>query len=273
MRESLIEIRNLTIDYCRPDRSAVRAVDDISFEVRSGETLGLLGPSGCGKTTLAMALLGLLPKTARVVYGSIRFRQYDILREDERILQRVRGAEASIIFQEPAMSLNPVIRVGDQIAEVIRAHTSGKRRTCRGAAELALAEVRLSDSRFYSAYPHQLSAGQRQRVAIAQALVCKPKFLIADEPTSALDNTTQAEILDLLKELKQRLQIAFLFITHNPALLVGFADRLLIMRAGCLIEEGSLAQVYENPKHAYTQSLLRLITPLPHKDAASQPSA
>jgi peptide/nickel transport system ATP-binding protein len=149
----------------------------------------------------------------------------------ELTLQSIRGAEASIVFQEPALGLNPVMRVGDQIAEVARAHTKGCRSSWRREAASALAEVRLNDTRIYSAYPHQLSAGQRQRIAIAQALVCRPFFLIADEPTSALDTTTQAEIIDLFKELKQRLQIALLFITHNPALLAGLADRLFVMKA------------------------------------------
>jgi ABC-type glutathione transport system ATPase component len=229
--ESLLQVQNLTVHYCGRDGVERRALDDLSLEIGPGETVGLLGPSGCGKTTLALALLRLLPRTARVVSGSIRFREHDILHINERTLQRIRGAEASIIFQEPASSLNPVMRVGDQIAEVVRAHTKGSRRSWQSAAESVLAEVRLGDARIYTAYPHQLSAGQRQRIAIAQALVCKPDFLIADEPTSALDNTTQAEILELVKDLKQRLQIALLFITHTSALLTGFADRLAVMKA------------------------------------------
>jgi peptide/nickel transport system ATP-binding protein len=231
--ESLLQVQNLTIQYCGGDKVERLVLDDLSFEIAAGETVGLLGPSGCGKTTLALAMLRLLPKTARVVRGSIRFRQHDMLRVDERALERIRGGEASIVFQEPAMALNPVMRVGDQIAEVARAHTAGSPRTWRRAAEIALAEVRLDGPRIYSAYPHQLSAGQRQRIAIAQALVAKPRFLIADEPTSALDDNTQAEILNLLGELKRRFQIALLFITHNPALLVGLADRSLILKTVC----------------------------------------
>ncbi len=259
--ESLLQVRNLTIGYRGRDAVERRALDDLSFELGSGETLGLLGQSGCGKTTLALALLRLLPRTARVLSGSIHFRGRDILHADERTLQAIRGAEASIVFQEPAMSLNPVMRVGDQIAEVARAHSNANRRTHREDAELALAAVHLAGTRMYTAYPHQLSSGQRQRIAIAQALVCKPAFLIADEPTSALDNTTQKGILDLLKELKQRLQIALLFITHNPALLAGFADRLLIMSEGRFVEEGSPARIRENPKHSYTRELFRSTPP------------
>jgi peptide/nickel transport system ATP-binding protein len=229
--KSVLQVRNLTIDYRGREKGAIRAFEDLSLDIDPGETVGVLGPSGCGKTTLALALLRLLPGAAQVVCGSIRFRGHDLLRANERTLQSIRGAEASIVFQEPALGLNPVMRVGDQIAEVARAHTKGCRSSWRREAASALAEVRLNDTRIYSAYPHQLSAGQRQRIAIAQALVCRPFFLIADEPTSALDTTTQAEIIDLFKELKQRLQIALLFITHNPALLAGLADRLFVMKA------------------------------------------
>lgn len=228
--DSVLQVRNLTIDYRGRDKGSIRAFEDLSLDIDPGETVGVLGPSGCGKTTLALALLGLLPRTAQVVRGSIGFCGRDLLRADERTLQRIRGAEASIVFQEPALGLNPVMRVGDQIAEVARAHTKGSRSSWRRQAESALAEVRLDGLRIYSAYPHQLSAGQRQRIAIAQALVCRPFFLIADEPTSALDAATQVEIINLFKELKRRLQIALLFITHNPALLAGLADRLLVMK-------------------------------------------
>jgi ABC-type glutathione transport system ATPase component len=226
----VLQVRNLTIDYRGREKGSIRAFEDLSFDVDPGETVGVLGPSGCGKTTLALALLGLLPRTAHVVRGSIWFRGHELLLTDERTLQRIRGAEASIVFQEPALGLNPVMRVGDQIAEVVRAHKKGSRSSWRREAQSALAEVRLDGMRIYSAYPHQLSAGQRQRIAIAQAVVCRPFFLIADEPTSALDAATQAEIINLFKELKRRLQIALLFITHNRALLAGLADRLLVMK-------------------------------------------
>jgi ABC-type glutathione transport system ATPase component len=236
----MLNVHGLTIHYRGRDSVERTVLKDLSFTLSSGETVGLLGASGCGKTTLALALLRLLPKTARIAGGSIRFREHDLLRADEGTLQQIRGGQAAIIFQEPALSLNPVMRVGDQIAEVVRAHTKGSRQSHRQAAEQALAEARLGEGRFYSAYPHQLSAGQRQRVAIAQALVCKPGFLIADEPTSALDNETQAEIICLLKELKKRLQSAFLFITHKPELLAGLADRVLVLEAGRLVEERQL---------------------------------
>lgn len=256
--ESLLDVHNLTIDY--RGAGGRRVLDHIALQVDTGEAIGLLGPSGCGKTTLATALLGLLSKAARVAAGSICLCGRDILGADERTLRAIRGAEASIIFQEPALSLNPVMRVGDQISEVVRAHGIGQRQQYRRAAESALADVGLVDPRFFSAYPHQLSAGQRQRVAIAQALVMKPRLLIADEPTSALDNTTQAEILNLFRRTHLQFRTALLFITHNPALLLGLASRVLVIHGSRFVEEGPLERVYGNPTHAYTKELLRRLS-------------
>jgi ABC-type glutathione transport system ATPase component len=217
----VLQVRNLTISY-----SAQGTVfEDFNLDIAPGEAVGLLGASGCGKTTLALALLRLLPATARVLSGSIHFGEHDIFHASGPTLRRIRGAEASIIFQEPALSLNPVIRAGDQIAEVARAHIPGSPSSWRKQAELILAEVGLAGPRFYSAYPHQLSSGQRQRVAVAQALVCRPRFLIADEPTSALDNNTESEILELFKQLRRQRQIALLFITHNATILTRLVDR------------------------------------------------
>src|SRR5437588_2143134 len=177
MPEPLLQVRDLTVHL--GSTSAV-AVDRVSFDLAPAETLGLLGESGCGKTTLALALINLLPRSARVACGSIRFQGRQMLLEDECRLQKIRGAEISIIFQQPEMALNPVMRVGDQIIEVLRAHTKWSRRRYREEAESLLRHVRLSDTHIYSAYPHQLSGGECQRVVIAQALACKPAFLIAD---------------------------------------------------------------------------------------------
>jgi ABC-type dipeptide/oligopeptide/nickel transport system ATPase component len=260
---ALVEVRNLTIEYCSRRGLGRRAVQDASFDIGPGETVGLLGQSGCGKTTLALAVLRLLPPSARAVSGSIRFRGCEMLTAEERQLQKIRGAEISIIFQEPQRALNPVMRAGDQIIEVLRAHTSENRRNYRATAESLLRQVRLSDAHIYSAYPHELSGGECQRIVIAQALACKPAFLIADEPTSALDNTTQAEVLTILKDIKEHFHLALLFITHNPLLLTGMADRVLIMYAGRIVEEGTLAQVSAQPHHPYTAGLLRSIPSLP----------
>jgi peptide/nickel transport system ATP-binding protein len=264
MPQPLVQVRNLTIQL---GSTSAAVVDQVSFDIGPGETVALLGESGCGKTTLALALTRLLPQTARAVSGSIRFRGRDLLQIDECELQKVRGAEISTIFQEPGTALNPVMRVGDQIIEVLRAHTKRTHRRCREEAESLLRQVLLSDPHIYSAFPHQLSKGECQRVVIAQALACKPAFLIADEPTSALDNTTQAQLLALLKEMKDRLRLALLFITHNPLLLAGIADRVLIMYAGRIVEEGRLAQLLRQPRHPYTKGLLRSIPPLSEKQA------
>ncbi len=186
-----------------------------------------------------------------------------MLRAKERELEKLRGSEVSIILQDPETALNPVMRARDQVAEVLRAHRGWSRRRCRSEAESLLDQVRLPHARMHSAYPHQLSGGERQRVVIAQALACKPSFLIADEPTSALDNTTGAEILGLLTQMKEQLGVALLFITHNPLLLTGIADRVLVMCAGQIIEEGSAARVLREPRHPYTQGLLRCAPPIP----------
>jgi oligopeptide/dipeptide ABC transporter ATP-binding protein len=267
MMSALLQVRNLSVQFSDSRGLDRRAVNNVGFDISPGETVALLGESGCGKTTLALALTRLLPQTARAVCGSIRFRGRDLLQADECELEKVRGAEISTIFQEPGTALNPVMRVGDQIVEVLRAHTNWTHRRCREEAESLLQEVQLSDARIYSAFPHQLSGGECQRAVIAQALACKPVFLIADEPTSALDNTTQAQFLTLLKELKDGLKLALLFITHNPLLLTGIADRVLIMYAGRIVEEGTLAQVLRQPRHPYTKGLLRSIPPLPRNRA------
>jgi ABC-type dipeptide/oligopeptide/nickel transport system ATPase component len=267
---SLLQVRDLTIYHRERNGTERPALAGVSFDLNPGETLGLLGESGCGKTTLALALVGLLPDSARVTSGSIRLEGCEILHAHERELRKIRGTQVSLIFQEPETTLNPVLRAGDQVAEVVRAHTGWKRRRCRLEAEAALEKVRLSDAGIYDAYPHQLSGGQRQRVVIAQALARKPALLIADEPTSALDNTIQAEILRLLKELKERFRLAILFITHNPDLLAGFSDRVLVMYAGRIVEEGAFAQVRWAPRHPYTQGLLRSIPPLPRDDETAR---
>jgi oligopeptide/dipeptide ABC transporter ATP-binding protein len=263
----LLQVRDLTVEFFNHGGLDRRAVDNVSFDIGVGETVGLLGESGCGKTTLALALTRLLPQTTRARCGSVRFRGKDLLLADECELQKVRGAEISIIFQEPGMALNPVMRVGDQIVEVLRAHTNWTRQHCQEEAESLLRQVRLSNANIYTAYPHELSGGESQRVVIAQALACKPALLIADEPTSALDNMTQAQLLTLLREMKGRLKLALFFITHNPLLLAGIANRVLIMYAGRIVEEGTLAQVLQQPRHPYTKGLLRSIPPLPEKRA------
>ena len=259
MPQPLLQVEDLTLQFCS---SSPAAIEGVSFSLNPGEAIGLLGESGAGKTTLARALLGLYTPACRVVKGSVRFRGGEILHANERELQMIRGAQISLINQEPELALNPVISIGEQVAEVIRAHSAGKRRFCREEARTSLASAGLGDSWIYSAYPHQLSGGQRQRAAIAQALACKPALLVADEPTRALDNVIQAEILDLLKQWRDRFQLALVFITHNPALLSGLADRVAVLHAGRIVEEGAFEQIYWRPRHPFTKKLLDAIPPL-----------
>ncbi len=268
---ALLRVRDLAVQLRTSSGTAVPAVEGVTFEIAAGEAVGILGESGCGKTTLALALLRLLPPGGRIVRGSIRFGGRELLAADERELEKIRGAEISLIYQEPSIALHPVMRVGSQVSEVIHAHRGWSWARCREEAAAALAEVFPGDaSRLSSAYPHQLSGGQRQRVLIAQALACRPALVIADEPTASLDTTTQAEIFSLIKQCKQRLRIALLLISHNPALLAGLADRVLVMYAGRVVEEGPLERVYRAPLHPYTQGLLRSIPGAARDDPAER---
>lgn len=269
--EALLHVQDLTVRFGSDGAAEIPAVNGASFQINVGEVVGLLGESGCGKSTAALALVRLLPPAGRLVRGSIRFGRRELLAASERELEQIRGAEISLILQEPGMALNPVMRVGEQIADVIRAHRAWSRARCREEARAVLAQVHLADTaRIYAAYPHQLSGGQRQRVVIAQALACKPALIIADEPTAALDASIQADVLTLFRELKERFRIALLFITHNPALLAGLADRVMVMYAGHIVEEGSLEQVCRSPLHPYTQGLLRSVPPRRRPDNGPQ---
>jgi ABC-type glutathione transport system ATPase component len=246
------------VNYASVTKSALR---DVNFEIGQGEAIGILGESGCGKSTLALSILGLLPANARVE-GSILFHEQDLFHVSESRLTTIRGAQISLIHQEPGLSFSPVMRVGEQIAEVLRAHRPMKRTVREQECKAMLREVQLGEvDRIYNAYPHQLSGGELHRVAIAQALICRPELVICDEPTSSLDVTIQAEILNLLRELKPKFGMAMIFITHNPALLAGSADRVLVMYDGRIVEEGRVAQVFRRPLHAYTNELLQLVTP------------
>ena len=224
----------------------------------AAEAVGILGESGCGKTTLGLSLLGLLPAAGRIAGGTVVFQGKNLLALGDRQLQRIRGAELAMVYQEPGIALNPVIRVGDQIAEVLRAHRKLGLSRAREEARSLLALVGFAvDSCIDEAYPHQLSGGQKQRVVIAQAVACRPALIIADEPTTALDAVTQSEILALLKALQTKLQLALLLISHDPDALEQFVDRIVVMYAGRLVEEGPVNQVMDNPCHPYTRALLQ----------------
>lgn len=257
--EMLARVHGLSVTYLPEGDQPVRALDRASLEIRPGELVGILGESGSGKSTLAAAFLRLLPADARYDTGSIRFRGRDLLALRESELRRIRGAEIALIPQDPALTLNPVIPVGDQIAEVLRAHVRMTGRDRRTRVEELLAEVGFDQPRpIYHASPHQLSGGQRQRVVIAQAIACRPALVIADEPTSKLDASLQAEILSLMREISQRHHTAFVLISHDPTVLAGFVDRIAVMYAGRIVEEGRTEDIFRRPLHPYTQALVRL---------------
>ena len=217
-----------------------------------------MGESGCGKSTIALALLGLLPPETAVISGSVKFENRELFGMPERELQKIRGAAISLVSQEPELSLSPVMRVGDQIAEVFRAHRDLSSKECRAEAESMLALVGLPQTqRIFASYPHQLSGGQRQRVVLAQALACRPALVIADEPTASLDALSQSAFIALVHDLKQQMQISLLLISHTPEIHASLADRVVVMKDGQIVEQGTFAEIYRKPSHPYTRSLVR----------------
>jgi len=255
---TLLAVNNLNVCYRCPDGSQQHAVENANFEIASGEVLGLMGESGCGKTSIALALLVLLSKEQAHVSGSVQLFGKELLAMDQGALRAIRGAGISMVFQEPGIALSPVMRVRDQVAEVIHSHTSLKWSECCADAELALARVGLPNTRrIFSAYPHQLSGGQQQRVVLAQALACKPALIIADEPTASLDAHSQDELLTLLLELQRDLRISILLISHSVEVQAHLADRLMVMEHGRIVEQGRFEDLYRNPSHRCTRAMLR----------------
>ena len=236
-------------------------VDRLSISIAPGESLALVGESGSGKSMTALAIMGLLPEPSVTVGGgSIRFQEADLLAMAPRERRRITGREIAMVFQEPMTSLNPVMRAGDQIVEMIRAHDKVGRRAATARATELLAAVRMPDpAARLRAWPHQLSGGQRQRVMIAIALACRPKLLIADEPTTALDVTVQAQILALLGELQREMNMAMLFITHDLGVVANVADRVAVMYCGRIVESGPVRDIFRRPSHPYTRGLLECI--------------
>ena len=233
------------------------AVIDVSFELNSGETLCLVGESGSGKSLTALSIMRLVQPPGRIAGGRLVFRGRDLLSATEREMQRVRGAEIGLVFQEPMTALNPVFTIGSQIEETLRVHGRATRKTARGRAIELLESVSVPEpSRRVSEYPHQLSGGLRQRALIAMALACEPALLIADEPTTALDVTIQAQILDLLRDLQRRLGLGLLLITHDLGVVAQMADRVGVMYAGRIVEEAPVRALFDEPKHPYTQGLI-----------------
>ena len=259
----LLEVRGLTTAF-RTRRGEVTAIDDVSFDLDVGEVLGIVGESGSGKSVTALTVMGLLPSPpARVAAGTIRFDGQDITRWSNAEMRRIRGPGMAMVFQEPMTSLNPVLSVGEQIMETLRAHERLSPREQRVRAIDMLDKVGIpSASRRLDDYPHQMSGGQRQRVMIAIALCCNPRLLIADEPTTALDVTIQAQILDLLLDLRDEFGMAVMVITHNMGVVAEVADRVLVMYAGRVIEQAPVAGIFDAPLHPYTRGLLSCVPSL-----------
>ncbi len=260
---SVLAVEHLTVAF-RTGRGEVTAVEDLSFSLQQGEVLGLVGESGSGKSVTALAIMGLLPRpTARVVSGRAVFEGADLLTLPERQLRRLRGPGVGMIFQEPMSSLNPVFSIGEQITKTLRAHERIGPGAARGRAVALLDRVGIaSAARRLGDYPHQLSGGQRQRVMIAIALACNPRLLIADEPTTTLDVTIQAQILDLLLDLRNERGMAVLLITHNMGVVAETADRVLVMYAGRGAELAPADALFATPSHPYTRGLLACVPAL-----------
>jgi oligopeptide/dipeptide ABC transporter ATP-binding protein len=253
----LLDIHNLRTQF-RTSAGIVKAVDGISYDVEEGETLAIVGESGCGKSVGAMSILRLIPDPpGRIVDGVINFEGRDLLKLSDEEIRQVRGAQISMVFQEPMTSLNPVLSIGQQLNETIMLHLGSSEEEANNRSIELLGMVGISDAaRRLKQYPHHLSGGMRQRVMIALALSCDPKLIIADEPTTALDVTIQAQILELMKDLSRRLGVALIIITHNLGVVARYANRVNVMYAGKIIEMGTAEQVYHNPSHPYTVGLL-----------------
>jgi ABC-type dipeptide/oligopeptide/nickel transport system ATPase component len=252
----LLDVQHLSVTFGGPSP----AVDDVSFQMAAGETLGLVGESGSGKSVTAFSILRLLQPPGRITGGSVMFQGRDLLTLPESEMREVRGAGISLIFQEPMTALNPVMRVGDQIAEALLVHGKATRGEARARAVELLDAVKIPDAaRRVRDYPHQLSGGMRQRVMIAIALACRPPLVIADEPTTALDVTIQAQVLELLRELKARYNLALLLITHDFGVIAEMADRVAVMFKGKLVEHGPVRDILRHPSHEYTRNLLAAV--------------
>ncbi|BFH12523.1 ABC transporter ATP-binding protein [Paenibacillus melissococcoides] len=257
MANNLIEFRNLRTNFYTSG-GVVKAVNDVSFSIREGETLCVVGESGCGKSVTAMSLMRLVAPPGKIEGGEIIYKGQDLLKLKEREMRQIRGNEISMIFQEPMTSLNPVLKIGEQLVEPILLHRGGTKKEARKRAIDLIELVGIPRAeQIFDAYPHELSGGMRQRIMIAMALTCDPKLLIADEPTTALDVTIQAQILDLMRNIKSEFNTAIMLITHDLGVVAEMADHVVVMYAGKVIEEAPVIELFQNPKHPYTQGLLK----------------
>lgn len=258
----LLEVKNLQTHF--PTRAGlVKAVNDVSFYIEEGELLGLVGESGCGKSITALSVMRLIAPPGKIVGGEINFKGENLLKASDERMRAIRGNDIAMIFQDPMTSLNPVYTVGEQIAEALRLHRKLNKKEAKEAAIEAMKEVAIPDpARRVNDYPHQLSGGMRQRVMIAMALACDPELLIADEPTTALDVTIQAQILELLDNLRKTRKLAVLLITHDLGVVAEVADRVSVMYTGRIVEESGVDEIFDEPKHPYTQGLLKSVPKL-----------
>src|SRR3954466_4555050 len=264
----LLEVRNLHT-YFQTREGLVCAVAGVSFHLDRGELLGLVGESGCGKSMTALSVMRLIAPPGKIVNGEILFDGKDLLKLSDSEMREMRGDDIAMIFQDPMTSLNPVFTVGDQIGEALRLRRKLSRKQARQATIEAMREVAIPDpARRVDDYPHQLSGGMRQRVMIAMALACDPKLLIADEPTTALDVTIQAQILELLNDLRRTRELAILLITHDLGVVAEVADRVAVMYTGKIVEESPVDELFARPKHPYTEGLLRSVPKLTARDVA-----
>lgn len=266
MAEYLVDIKNERLSFFTP-AGEVKALNDVSIQLKEGEVLGIVGESGSGKSVTAYSLMGLTAHPGKLLGGELHFNDHEIENMTEKEMRKIRGNEISIIFQDPMTSLNPVYTVGNQITEVIRLHTDKDSAQAKARAKelLELVGINEPDKRLKQ-YPHELSGGMRQRVMIAIALACEPKLLIADEPTTALDVTIQAQILELMMELKDKLGMAIIMITHDLGVVASMCERIAVMYAGQIVEYGTTDDIFYNPKHQYTKGLIRSIPRLDTKE-------
>ncbi|MCM3081523.1 ABC transporter ATP-binding protein [Brevibacillus invocatus] len=262
----MLEVKGLTVQFRNEDKE-YSVVKGISFHVKKGETLGLVGESGCGKSVTSLSIMRLIPTPpGKIVSGEIRYKGVDLLSLKEKEMNKIRGNEISMIFQEPMTSLTPVFTIGRQLDEVILLHTDLTKKQAKERSIEMLKLVGISRAeQIYASYPHELSGGMRQRVMIAIGLACHPQMLIADEPTTALDVTIQAQILDLMRELKEKTQTAILLVTHDLGVVAEMCDRVIVMYAGEIVEEADVDTLFHNPKHPYTRGLLESIPNLEEK--------
>ena len=261
MAEVVLEVKGLKTYFSRADGKSIKAVDGVSFTVERGETLCVVGESGCGKSITALSVIGLVQRNRGcTVEGEILFEGQDLTRVSEKEMCSIRGNKISMIFQEPMTSLNPVKTIGKQVAEALLVHQKATKESAEAETVQMLKMVGIARAeKIVKEYPHQLSGGMRQRVMIAMALICKPALLIADEPTTALDVTIQAQVLDLIRDMKEKLNTAVIFITHDLGVVSEMADKVLVMYAGQVVEQASTREIFKNPLHPYTRSLLASI--------------